>query len=201
MDKNDDQIWLDVLAGKTVSTSNKKIVLNAKLLRSAIKEHITEEKIHKDGLNRLLVNLHHKGLLGGQHNKNFRQKFFDTISKLRLLIIFVIGLMAGTSLPIVLTRGGSHTINFDLPYLYSSQIIHEANEIEREVEDPIAFSREVTLSALAAGMTVKINGDYKDIYMVITGFRKNDSKFFVINSMLQLTNETEGQVVLHLKKK
>ncbi len=200
MEKNDDQIWLDILAGKKVKTSNKRLMLNTKLLRGAIKEHITEEKAHKDGLNRLLVNLHHRGLLSAQQNKTLKQKIIDIISKLKLLLIFVIGIMAGAALPIALTRGGSNNVHFDLPFFYTPPKSHELNQIELMVEDPIAFSREVTLSALAAGMTVKIDGDYKDIYMVISGFRKNDSKFFVINSMLRLTNETEGQVALHLKK-
>jgi secreted Zn-dependent insulinase-like peptidase len=96
----------------------------------------------------------------------------------------------------IATRGGSeHLLNFQLPTISESKVetkvIIHANE-----SNMTAFlkAQEITLSAISVGLSVTTEKQSDEIRLIIKGFTKLNPELIPINSVLGLSNQTQGNV-------
>jgi len=187
METNEDQIWLDALAGKQVKSSDKKLVLTAKLLRRAIQDQQAEEIFEAEQLVRLQNRIHGEGLLERPTLVGVLKK---KISKFKLFIIFIVGLISGVFIPMqVATRGGANNFwhSFDAEKATTTLTIHSPQ--------PQNFVREIITTALDDNLTVTISGNDSST-LVIKNFE--ESKQITTRMKIGLPIQITGEVKINI---
>lgn len=195
----EDKEWLELLAGKAVSSENTNQKRSADALRAAIKQYDAEELAQAHGLNKLMSRMTNEGLFFDPSDISMSKRIIRFIKKIRLLVIFIIGLTAGLMVPMQLaTRGGAdNSINLD--FLKSSE-----NKIDTEItitsKKPLQKAQKITISAISAGLTVTTLQHGDVIHLTIKGFKKMDPELIPINAVLGLSNQTQGNVSVLIKE-
>ena len=199
----DDKEWLDLLSGKVVNAQDEAQIKAASTLRSVIKKFNAEETAQSEGLKKLNLRMASEGLFIEPSEMSFSKKIKSVFKKIRLIIIFIIGLVAGLMIPMqIATRGGSeHLLNFQLPTMTDSkvetEVVIHASESNKTT---ILKAQEITLSAISVGLSVTTEKQSDAIHLTINGFTKMNPDLVPINSVLGLSNRTQGNVsVLILK--
>lgn len=197
--KLSDEEWLNILAGKDSGFSDKRIVSQIRTLGLVIKKVDAENKKEAEELIKLESRLNKEGLfyIAAPTIKN---KFLKLINKIKLIIIFVIGLIVGIMAPMQLaTRGASDSLinKISSEFKASDQI---ASEVLLEAENPLTLSENIIFTCLSSGVEVKVisNGD---IQLIIYGLKKLDDKQNILKIILGLSSAAEGNVKVTIKKK
>ena len=179
MDNNIEKEWLDILSGKKKVSENQQLAKNAILLRSVIKKINVENKNEADQLARL-----HSAL------KKKTSKV-SLIKKLRLIIIFITGLMAGTFVPIQMATRGTHDYSFWDSFRVSSQ--NEKISIRLTIKDkaPLTLAKDIIFTAVDSKVEVKVlNND--GLHLLIYGLKPLDESQISLKATLGLGGEAEG---------
>ena len=192
-----DKDWLDLMAGKAVNVENKTQIKAASTLRNVIKKFNDEEMAQSEGLKKLKLRMLSEGLIFESSDISFLKKLVRLFKKAKLIIIFIIGLVAGLMVPMqIATRGGSeHFFNFQLPSRsdskFETEITIHASESDKA---PFIKAQEITLSAISVGLSVTTEKQSDAIRLTIKGFTKMNPDLIPINSLLGLSNQTQGNV-------
>jgi hypothetical protein len=197
----DDKEWLDLLAGRFVDVNNPHQKRNADALRAAIKKIDAENLAQIDGLNKIISRMTAEGLFVDKSQISAGNRIILFAKKIRLLIIFILGLAAGLLAPMqVATRGGGEpSILNRFSFNVESETIN--NELIRVYPNPAIKSQEIVSSAVAAGLVVTISSSNQEIHLLIKGFKKMNPNFTAVNSILEISNQTEGNLAVTIKAK
>lgn len=197
----DDKEWLGLLAGKVLISKDETQTRAVSALRSSIKKFDAEELAQSEGLKKLKLRMAGEGLFVEPSENSFFKKLIKFLKKVRLIIIFIMGMIAGLMVPLQLaTRGGADISIIDK---FSLNRVNETinNELIIIDPNPLTKSQEIISSAVAAGLIVTINGSDEDMHLLIKGFKKMDPNFTAVNSILGISNQTQGNVSVILKTK
>jgi hypothetical protein len=199
MENNEDQVWLDVLSGKSVKSANKRLVLDAKLLRASIKEYTAEEKAHELTLRKIKNSLHAQGFFESSSNKNFGSNSVSILKKIKVIVVFALGLIAGTLVPIQLATRGTHDSSFFDRFKGSNQ--NEQISIRLTIKDkaPLTLAKDIIFTAMDSKVEVKVlNND--GLHLVIYGLKSLDESQISLKATLGLGGEAEGNAEVVILK-
>ena len=190
----DDKEWLELLAGKAVNSQDASQIKAASTLRSVIKKFNAEEIAQSEGLKKLNLRMAREGLF--EHNEiNFSKKLIRIFKKIKLIIIFITGLVAGLMIPMQMaTRGGDDSSFFSILNTQTKNVILE-NKIK--INDP-GMTYVIIDSAISSGLTVEVKQENKVKLITLKGLKKNDADQFGIKALLRLPNQINGNVLIEI---
>jgi len=193
MENNEDQVWLDVLSGKSVKSANKRLVLDAKLLRASIQEYTAEEKAHELTLKKIKHSLHAQGFFESSSNKNFGSNSISILKKIKVIVVFALGLMAGAMMPMELARN-SENFMFQLNrFSVSDELV--GSEISLIANSPKSKTDEIVNMGISNNLEVKVRKNQKDGFtLTIYGLKRNNVDQVALKSLIGISNQSEGVV-------
>ncbi len=193
MENNEDQIWLDSLAGKSVTSKNKKIILEAKLLRGAIQKNIAEEKAFEDSLVKLHARIQQENLYEKLIKRDLKDTLQALIAKFKVTIMFILGLIAGAMIPMELARN-SENLMFQLNrFSVSDELI--GSEISLIANSPKSKTDEIVNMGISNNLEVKVRKNQKDGFtLTIYGLERNNVDQVALKSLIGISNQSEGVV-------
>ena len=195
----EDKEWLELLAGSSAGSENTNSKRNADALRSAIKKFDAEELAQAHGLKKVMSRMTNEGLFLEPSDMSVSKKIIRFVKKIRLLGIFILGMIAGLIFPMQMATRGSDGpfIRLEFPHFLDEKIETELTFID---EDPLSKAKKITVSAISAGLSVTWEQKGRAIHLIIRGFKKRAPELIPLNSVLRLSNETQGNVSVMIKE-
>ena len=206
----DDKEWLDLLAGRFVDVNNPNQKRNADALRAAIKKLDAENSAQVDGLNKMIFRMTREGLFLDQDQMTGSKKIILFVKKIRLLIVFIIGIISGVIIPVqqLATRGGADepVFLFDL-HTKNKNINSYLSLTAHAPITPLGLAQMIQLAAIESNLEVKTSGvidsvrynNIKEIKMTIYGLKSMDESQKSLKILLQASNQLSGTVEVTIK--
>lgn len=191
MEKLTDKQWLDILSGKTRVLRDSKPAESLLALRTVIKKIKTEEKNEENQLAKLHIRLEVEASDRG----------VSLSKRLRLLVIFIIGLIAGALIPMQIATRGAHEPSFLDNFKISSQSDSEKITIRLTLKDeaPLKLAKDIIFTSIDSKVEVKVlSGD--NLHLRIYGLKKLDQSQTSLKAMLGLGGEAEGNAEVVILK-
>lgn len=190
-----DKEWLNLLGGKAVNAQEASQIKAALTLRSVIKKFNAEEIAQSEGLKKLNLRMAEEGLFLERNDINFSKKLIMIFKKIKLIIIFITGLVAGLMVPMQMaTRGGDDSSFFSISNTQTKNVIFE-NKIK--INDP-GMTYLIIDSAVSSGLVVEVKQENKVKLITLKGLKKNDANQFAIKALLRLPNQRNGNVLIEI---
>ncbi len=206
----EDKEWLDLLAGRPVSSNNSNKRRNVEALRTVIKKFAAEDLAQVDGLKKMMSRMTMEGLFLEKSELTATMKIIRFVKKIRLLIIFIIGIISGVILPFqqLATRGGTDEPIFWLDLNGKNNSVN--SEISLTVNaptSPLELAGMIQLAAIESNLEVKTSGildstgnkNIKGIEMIVYGLKSMDESQIRLKILLQATNQLSGTVKVTIK--
>lgn len=221
MQKNDDQEWLDLLSEEIANKDKSDLDKSTKSLRRAIKDYDDmvnvssellaqeldklklrlrrEELAQADGLNKTMSQMANEGLFAGSSDISMSKRIIRFVKKIRLLGIFIVGIVAGLMVPMQMaTRGASEPIVSKILGDFNNRD-HITSEISLIDVNPLTLSENIIFTCISSKVEVKVLSN-KDIQMVIYNLKKSDDQQNILKILLGLTSEAEGNIKVTILK-
>lgn len=191
--------WMQIIRGKVNPDPNDLDGKDAKILRSAFLTYERKKAIESIDTNKKFEEFGEKlAVIGHTESEVIKtKKDLSWWALIKLMIALVSGLVIGMMVPMqVATRGGSdHLLNFQFLTRSDSNVETEITILASESnKTPFLKAQEITLSALSAGLIVTTEKQSDAIRLTIKGFTKMNPDLIPINSVLGLSNQTQGNV-------
>lgn len=191
MEKLTDKEWLDILSGKTRLSKDNKSAESLLALRTVIKKIKAEAKNEENQLSKLHIRLEAEA----------RDSGVSLTKRLRLLVIFIIGLIAGALIPMEIATRGAHEPSFLDSFKSSSQNESEKITIRLTLKDeaPLKLAKDIIFTSIDSKVEVKVlSGD--NLHLRIYGLKKLDQNQTPLKAMLGLGGEAEGNAEVVILK-
>ena len=194
--------WMQIFRGKNNPQPNDLAGNKAKMLRNAFLTYERKKEIESIDIDKKFDDFRKRlSAIGNLESEIHRaKKDLSWWALIKLMLALILGLIVGMMLPMQLATRGAHDtsiINRFTPHFDSEKAADI--ELTRDVPNPIAKSQEIVSIAVAAGLVVTVSGGDQEIHLLIKGFKKMDPNFTAVNSILEISNQTEGAVAITLK--
>jgi hypothetical protein len=207
-EKNESLQWLKALMGNPDPKADKNLNIEAKVFRQGMlkdkkSEHesipIADERLYQV----IKSNLQNQGFLS-KPKKSFIKSYIESKKEaFKFFITALVALLVGAMIPMqIATRGESYSIFSKFSNIFQTKSENIKSEITLINKDPIKYSQDLILIALSAKLEVKVFMNNEDgIALIIYGLNENDKNQSTLKAFIGLSNQTNGNIKVIIKKK
>ena len=195
---NEDDMWLDALAGRPHDGADPKINTEAERVRKILQKQSTELEAFLPNSSASDFQEFYRRLEKEQlipTRQSFAKKYKTVIDKIKVVIAFILGMIVMAMMPTqIATRGGADN-------LLSQVRMQSLDSVDTKIVLQDENLHVIIDSAVAAGLHVSVAASEKGEIVTLKGFKAMDADQVAIKALIGMPNQTHGNVQVILQSR
>jgi len=200
MNKDEDQDWLDALAGKPNAYADQEVTRRATLLRQAIQRHgaaLNENEFDTEaGLQKLKFRMRREGLMGTESSfNNFVKRWAAIIASLISAFTFGIAVTRFAMLPTIEgVKSGGEIVEI-------KNLNSFAQKVPVYVSDPTATAQLVISEAIKLRLNITVSATPDGYNLLVEGLVSNSIEQNEMKNVLGISKSASGNLLFQIQVK